>query len=521
MRRGPVAAWWWWPPLSGLLFALAFPPLDILPLALVGLWPFLAFLDRAAGRERPGRVFTGGYLFGLAFYGTLLYWIAGLSGFSLMAVPGYLAAVLVLGLHGGLTAWAVDFARRRGVGVALAFPLAWSGVEWLRSFGDLGFPWAMAGDAVALRPLLIQTAELGGGWLVGLWLVAVSVAGWRALRPRNGRLAPAVVVAALAVAGPLYGAIRLHQLDEAAALWPTLRGAAIQPNVPQDAKWNDAMEREILGRLASLTARVAEQRPDLVVWPESAIPGYLRYDPEQLRFVTDLATRSGVPIFTGTVDADTIAGASGMRATDYRIYNAAYLVRPGEGIAAGRYAKRRLVPVAERVPFLPDLATGFFQRFISDWTGQFAPGETWPTWRVDGARVGALICYESVFPDVTRTLVRSGADVMLNITNDAWFGPTAAPYQHASHLALRAAEHRVPFLRSANTGVSGWVDPLGRWHDATDLYTTAAVVADLPRTGITTPYTRWGDWAPFAAIAAWCGLCLAGPRRRRRLSPDR
>jgi apolipoprotein N-acyltransferase len=410
------------------------------------------------------------------------------------------------------------FASRRGVPLAVAFPLAWSGVEWLRSFGDLGFPWAMAGDAVALRPILIQIAELGGGWLVGLWLVALSAAAWRALRPRGGRLAPAITAAVLAISVPVYGAVRIRQLDRAAAEWPTLRGAAIQPNVPQDAKWDEGLEREILRRMERLTERAMAHGPELVVWPESALPGYLRYDPEQRAFVTDLATRIGAPIFTGTVDADTLAGASGAMPEDYRIYNGAYMVRPETGIEPVRYGKRRLVPVAERVPFLPDLATDFFERFISDWTGQFTPGATWPVWRVDGFRVGALICYESVFPDVSRALVRRGADVLLNVTNDAWFGPTAAPYQHASHLPLRSVEHRVAFLRSANTGISGWVDPVGRWHDATRLYVFALVVADLPRTGITTPYTRWGDWAPFAAVVLWCGLALFGPRRRGRLS---
>jgi apolipoprotein N-acyltransferase len=208
-----------------------------------------------------------------------------------------------------------------------------------------------------------------------------------------------------------------------------------------------------------------------------------------------------------------VAGAVGTAAEDYRIFNAAYLVEPGRGIVPGRYAKRRLVPVAERVPFLPGVATGVFERLTS-WTGQFEPGRTWPTWRVGGTRIGALICYESVFPDVSRRLVRGGAGALLNVTNDAWFGPTAAPHQHASHLSLRTVEHRVPFLRSANTGISGWVDPMGRWHDPTELYTHAVVVADLPLPGIVTPYTRWGDWAPFAAVLAWAGIVLAGWRRR-------
>jgi apolipoprotein N-acyltransferase len=511
------AGWWWWPPLSGLLFALAFAPLNLLPFAVVGLWPLLAFLDRVAPGERFGRVFAGGFLFGLAYYGALLYWIAGLSGFSRMAIPAYVVGVLVMAPNSGLMALGTVFAYRRGAPLAVAFPLAWSGAEWLRSFGDMGFPWAMAGVTVTPWPILIQIAELGGGWLVGLWVVALASASWRLARPRGDRLRPAALTAILALAVPLYGAVRLHQLERESAQWPTFRAAAIQPNVPQGVKWDDAFEAETMRRLETMTERSLQQDPQLVVWPESAIPGYLRYDPTIRAVVTRLAARTGVPILTGTVDADTVSGATGDRPQDYRIYNAAYLVRGDGTISAERYGKRRLVPVAERVPFLPDLTAGLFEK-ISSWTGQFAPGEGWPTWRVDGARVGVLICYESVFPDVARALVRSGADVLLNITNDAWFGPTSAPYQHAAHLGMRAVEHRVPFLRAANTGISGWVDPMGRWHDATPLYTYAIVVADLPRPHVTTLYTRWGDWAPFAAVLAWGALCLAGPRRRR-LSP--
>jgi len=361
---------------------------------------------------------------------------------------------------------------------------------------------------------------------VGLWLAALSAALWRVLRTpegawrrlaairRDDRVAPAVVTAlVLAIVVPLYGAVRLRQLDGAATGWRTLRGAAIQPNVPQDIKWDEGFERETLERLENLTLRAMERGPELVVWPESAVPGYLRYDPDERFFVTDLATRIGVPIFTGTVDADTVPGAAGDEAEDYRIYNAAYLVDPSQGILPGRYAKRRLVPVAERVPFLPGVATGLFET-LTAWTGQFEPGRGWPTWNVNGIRIGALICYESVFPDVSRSLVRSGADVLLNVTNDAWFGPTAAPHQHASHLSLRAVEHRVPFLRSANTGISGWVDPQGRWHEPTRLYTFAVVVADLPVPDIVTLYTRWGDWAPFGAVLGWGLLCLVGIRRR-------
>ncbi|MDX1661525.1 MAG: apolipoprotein N-acyltransferase [Gemmatimonadota bacterium] len=516
--NAPVDPRWWGPPIAGVLFALAYPPLDLLPLAIAGLWPFLWFLDRelyAAPSADWRRVFAGGYLFGLAHFGAVLYWIAGLTGFSVMAVPAYVASTMVMAFNGALTASACALARRYRVPLAVAFPLAWTGVEWLRSFGDLGFTWAVAGDTLAGFPLLIQPAEIGGAYLLSLWVVALSAAGWRVVRPRPGssRRTAAAVALVLVVALPAYGAVRFDRLESEMESWPTLRGAAIQPNVPQELKWDDAFETEVHRRLARLTSLAAEEDPGLVVWPESAVPSYLRYDPRTRALVPELAREIDTPIFTGTNDADTLAGRSGRAAGDYRIYNAAYLVRP-DTIVPNRYAKKRLVPVAERVPFVPGVATGFFER-LSAWTGQFAPGEGWTTWTVEGYEFGALICYESVFPDVSRTLVREGADFLVNITNDAWFGRTAAPYQHASHLSLRAVEHRVPFLRSANTGISGWVDPFGRWHEPTPLYEEAVVVASLPIPGIETLYTRWGDWVPFGCVVAWGALSLIGAARAR------
>ncbi|HJR54158.1 MAG TPA: apolipoprotein N-acyltransferase, partial [Gemmatimonadota bacterium] len=497
--RGPIAAWWWWPPAAGVLFALAYPPLNLLPLAIAGLWPFLAFLDREEG-ARPRAGFVGGYLFGLAHFGALLYWIAGLTGFSVMAVPAYVASVLVMGLNGALTGLAVALCRRRGVSVAISFPLAWTAVEWLRSFGDLGFTWAVAGDTLASYPLLIQTAELGGVWLLTLWVTGLSAALYRLAwpLPSTRRVRVAVLAVVLAAAVPVYGALRLADLAEEMAGWPTLRAAAVQPNVPQEVKWDPAFVDETYRRLGTLTLEADRRRPDLVVWPESAVPGYLRYDDRARALVTGLSRTIEAPIFTGTNDADTLSGASGEDSGDYRVFNAAYLVS-GDSILPGRYAKRRLVPIAERVPFLPSLLGGFFET-LSDWTGQFAPGTGWTTWTVDGVSFGVLICYESVFPGSSRALVQSGAELLLNITNDAWFGRTAAPFQHASHLSLRAVEHRVSFLRAANTGISGWVDPLGRYQERTEIYVPGLVVADLPVPGIETPYTRWGPWVPLLCL---------------------
>ncbi len=240
--KGRIDPRWWGPPIGGVLFALAYPPLDLLPLAIVGLWPFLWFLDRELEGTTAStgwrRAFAGGYLFGLAHFGALLYWIAGLTGFSVMAVPAYVAAVMVMAFNGALTGGACALGRRYGVPLVVSFPLAWTGVEWLRSFGDLGFTWAVAGDAIAGYPLLIQPAEIGGAYLLSLWVVALAAGSWRLVRPRpeTSRGLAGAVTLALIVAVPVYGAVRLDGLEDRMEGWPTLRAGAVQPDVPQELK---------------------------------------------------------------------------------------------------------------------------------------------------------------------------------------------------------------------------------------------------------------------------------------------
>jgi apolipoprotein N-acyltransferase len=271
----------------------------------------------------------------------------------------------------------------------------------------------------------------------------------------------------------------------------------VQPNVAASEKWDDRSEDEIFADLLRLSRVVHDAgEVDLLVWPEVAVPGYLAQRPSWRRAILSLVTESATPALVGALDLD-LRGPG-----DYDAYNAAFLFSPGTD-STPVYRKRYLVPITERVPFVnPDWFSGL------EFFGGFGIGREGTIFHTVDQRFGVLICYESIFENLSRQLRRDGADFLLNITNDAWFGRTGATYQHAAHLTMRAIENRVGIARAANTGISGWVDPFGRFHDRTGLYEEVTAIYPLT-TGAQPPlFTRLGDWIGLLAVAGSLGLIL-------------
>jgi apolipoprotein N-acyltransferase len=316
----------------------------------------------------------------------------------------------------------------------------------------------------------------------------------------------ALLTAALTLTVVLvYGHWRLDQLARANTAIEPLRVAVVQGNVDQDRKWDPAFLRETIDRYHALTREHAAQPLDLVVWPEAAMPFFFERDAahrdELLAFVADTKT----PLLFGSPAID----QAGSRAP--RLYNSAYLITE-TGAIAGRYDKLHLVPFGEYVPLERIL---FFVNKLVDGIGEFAPGDDATVFSLERFRLGVMICFEVVFPELTRRAVLNGATVMAAITNDAWFGDSAAPYQHLDMVALRAVENRVPFARAANTGVSGFIDATGRVEAATDLFVPASRTNPVaPRTE-TTWYTRSGDAFAWACVALGV-VALARATRRPR-----
>jgi apolipoprotein N-acyltransferase len=495
---------------AALLFALSFPPFPFLFPAFVCLTPLAVIVAREAdGGGSPRAAARLGFWFGLLGYACALYWIAiALSLYTKLAILGYLGAVIWLAPIVAL-AMAVLFGLRRGTGwpMAILLPVAWVALEVVLNYtSDLSFPWLPLGLATSRFPVLAQFADLSGVRGVSFWIAATNGLLADAWLLRTNRRAVAMrAIAILAMLGAVwvYGAYRMRTI--------TLRTVApiaiVQPNIPQEEKWQEENQGRIAGILSDLTREhLAASDAQLVVWPEVALPGYLVDHPEWTDTLATLSRPTGVPILFGVIDVQFHRDGS------YDYFNAALLTdHRGRVGTHPPYRKEFLVPVIERVPFVsPDWFKGL--RYF----GGYGRGDDPPPMVLPFGRIGVLICYESVFPQLSREYRRKGVDVLVNITNDAWFGRSIAAYQHESHIALRAIENRVGIVRSANTGISEYVDPLGRRHDPTPLFTAETRTYRAQTTDVHTLYVRIGDWLGIGSLAAAILILVVTRRRLRR-----
>jgi apolipoprotein N-acyltransferase len=300
---------------------------------------------------------------------------------------------------------------------------------------------------------------------------------------RARRLVPALVVLTILVTGiPLAGAYRAASI---AARPPagTLRVAVVQGNVEQDHKWDPAYQDDTIGRYRTLTAAALAAHPALVVWPETATPFFFQEPGPQRAGVLEMAENGGVYLLLGS------PAYHQSRSGEIQELNRAYLVSP-KGRELATYDKMQLVPFGEYVPFRSLL---FFVDQVVHAIGTVVPGDTPTVFETPGARFGVLICYEGIFPALTRRFAAGGADFLVNITNDAWYGNTSAPYQHLAQATMRAVENRMPLVRAANTGISAVIDADGRPRWQGPLYEQTWHVEEVAWPGVRTFYTRFGD----------------------------
>ena len=496
--------------LGAVLLLLAYPPFRFPVLSFVALAPAVLLLR---GADTPGRAFKWGWWYGFTAQGLVLYWlVVALWHFTALSAVGYLVTIVLLGVFTGATFWLVVRVRDRAPAVPLwlTFAVALTTLEWaIGHAGDVAFPWLGIGTSLTDAPVLVQWADLAGARGVGFWLIVCNVLLVEAALTARNRVRAAawrvgVVVASVALAWA-YGAYRMRTLP----LRPAGVVGLVQPNIGFSEKWQESEAQREVNLLLDLSRRArAMGRPDLIAWPEAALPGYLEERSDWDSSLARFAREGRTPLLVGGLYATPAAGG------DYDIYNAAYYVdTTGSWRRYPVYEKRYLVPVVERTPFVP---VRWFRAIpgIRNWSGRFRPGLTLPLYPTPVGRAGVIVCYESVFEDLTRRYRARGADVVFNITNDAWYGRTTAPYQHAAHLIMRAIETRMGIARAANDGVSEFVDPLGRVSDATVLGTQDVVVGRLVTSDVVPLYVRWGDWV--GTIAALSTLALLGVAIARR-----
>jgi apolipoprotein N-acyltransferase len=463
-------------------------------------------LDRRVRGGAPKRSLFGvGYAFGLAFFLTGIHWIALLSDVAIsvpwLKYPAWLAAAAYLALFSGLiTLLAGWLARRSGVPLTLTFPLVLLAVEELRASGELGFPWFQPGYTQHDYAPLIQMASLGSVSLVTLWLAFLNVLLWRAAMG-GARLRAALGAALLLLLPWAWGMRVLDAVPKPGG--PVV--ALVQGNIPGEMKWSGQHQKQILGTFLDLSARAAAggARPALIIWPETATGTYLRRQLEQATAVAGFAARAGVPVFSGLPD-----WRLGREGKVQQVNGAALFAVDG-GIGPV-YAKRHLVPFGERMPFQSLFpALGRIELGQAEWT----PGRETVLFASAAGPFACLVCFESIFPDLAREDVRRGASWLVNITNDEWFGNSAALYQHAAMAPFRAVENHVPLARCANTGLTFIVDANGRVTSRLPVWEPGVLSGALASPGLPTPFTRVGDWPGLLAASAVVVLALLGARR--------
>jgi apolipoprotein N-acyltransferase len=477
--------------------------------------PMLLWLDAHRGK-RLRDVARGAAVFGLATYGIGLHWIYAMLSISWLAALMYLG-LLVLFTAGAVAGLTLAGWTRRWTGWSYGalLPACWIPMEWLRTWGDLRMTADHVAHGLAPFPFVVQFADLTGPYGVGAFLLACNGLLHGAVSDRGTRRGrrEAVALAGLVLAVLTYdGWAWTHPPAEVGRV----RVAIVQPNVPLVIKWSaaeDARQEEIL---AAATREAAKARPRIVVWPESARPTRVRHwldDPATFAMpeVQALARETGADILTG-VEYQRIRSRE-----EYEYFNAALVAHADGTVDPAWTAKTYLVPFTEGIPFRRALGP-LLEGLGGDlhWlSGGFTPGPAAVLLPAAGWRAGVLVCYEEFYFDLARRIRNAGADFQVVLTNDAWFGRTVFQSLLADVVRMRAIETRSSFVRAANTGISGFVDPMGRYHQRTALFAPAVEVRDVTITRARTVYMRLGDVVAWIAIASLCGIVLVTALRRR------
>jgi len=488
--------------LSGVLLALAFPKIDFNLLAWVAFVPLFWIIRE----QTPGRAFVSGWLAGMGFYLCTVYWVVQTIGMysnipTLIAIGPLLMMCTILSSYTGAFTALLRLHQQNGGSILLLGPPLWVTLEWVRSFFFIGFPWVDLGYSQHSFLNLIQFAEITGVYGLSALVIfgnLVVFTVFHARGPGRGRLLLAIVLL-IAILSSL-GAWRKNQL---ASLPPAhhLRVGLIQGNVSQDQKWDKAFQEETIARYEQLSREAAAKGAELIIWPETAVPFFFQsdrpYQQQLLNFVRELHT----PLLFGAV------GWQPKNLDEVTLFNRAYLVS-AEGDVLGFYDKIKLAPFGAYIPFHNNFL--FFLDKLVEGIGDFAAGTETTVFSLSSQRFGVMICFEGIFPNLARRFVANGANLLVNITNDAWFGRSSAPYQHLVMEAMRAVENRVPLVRAANTGFSAVVSLDGQIRAQTALYETTLLVEDLAWPQVSSFYSRYGD--VFVYVCTLAAVIMLGYR---------
>lgn len=480
---------------SGFLLTLSFPEFDISWLAWFAFIPLFIALRNLSLKNG----FYLGLFAGLVHYLSLVYWLAyTMSTYGhlpiYVCIPILLLLSFYLALYTAVFAMTVTYLCLNPLALLFISPLVWVALEYIRSFLFTGFPWELMGYTQFNMLHIIQISDVFGVYGVSFFIVLSNVIAflmylyltnknWQKKRVQT-KLAVGGTAALILIFGVIwvYGKWRINNIRELSAMSPSSKVSIVQGNIDQAIKWDPSFQKSSIIKYIHLSSLSKDFQPDLVVWPETATPFYFSHNAELSKLV-----------LTGIQDleADFLIGSPAftLRNDKIKYYNSAFLVDAG-GNVTGRYDKTHLVPFGEYVPmkkFLP------FVNKMVEGIGDFDTGEKGQTIKWKEFNIGIQICYEIIFPALSRAMVQNHASLLVNLTNDAWYGRSSAPYQHFSMTVFRAVENRRSLIRAANTGISGFIDPSGRIIETTQIFKDAVITQNVPMLQVKTLYSRFGD----------------------------
>ena len=485
--------------ISGSLLFLSFPKYGVGNVAWIALVPLLLALPGGSVKSSlisgfwAGLVGNAGIIYWISWvivdYGHLP-WVIGLV--ALLSQAAYLSIYLAL-FAGGVT-----YLSRKGVNRIITAPLLWTCLEYLKSHLLTGFPWENLAYSQYLNLHVIQIADCTGTYGVTFVIVFINAVIVNLLdhllsghdeKSWNRPIREVGAALLLLLAIVFYGELRISEVQSKIKSTLPVDVALIQGNIDQSVKWSPQNQQETL-RVYSLLSRLkSSSPPTLMVWPETAMPFYFQDQDARSRQVRQVARNTEGWLLFGSPSYE-------MDKDGVSYLNSAFLLSPS-GLIAGRYDKVHLVPYGEYVPwrrwfpFIGKLAVG---------SGDFRAGEGYHPLVMNGHPLGVLICYEAIFPEASRIYREKGAELLVNITNDAWFGHSSAALQHLSMTTFRAVENRLYVVRAANTGISAIIDPAGKIVAQTALFVATSLLGKVRFIDIRTFYMAYGD--------AFVYLCL-------------
>ncbi|HCM83135.1 MAG TPA: apolipoprotein N-acyltransferase [Alphaproteobacteria bacterium] len=472
--------------LAGALAVAALPPINILPLIFLS----LAFLILQIVNARNTRqAFARGFWWGLGYFAVGFYWInvaltVDWPRFAWLLPLCAIGLPAIVAIYSGLCSAAVfvtaNYTRRPRLGIILLFPIFWTALEILRGHALSGFPWNVIGTAFtdfsALFQILSVVGIYGAGFIIAL-CAALCVAAFELPKHKFKYLGAAMVII---IAVAVFGAIRLQQDIPSEKI---LNVRIVQPNIPQDEKWDMASRQKNLGKLMALTAEPSNLVPDLVVWPEASVPYILSEVPEARMIIAEHLPRGAI-LAAGTIRRD---------AQTQQFFNSIEYMDVSSEILS-HYDKFHLVPFGEYVPFGKYIPLPVVTAFSG-----LGRGAGPQTQIIAGVGISPLVCYEVIFPGEVVD-VKNHPQLLLNVTNDGWYGNTIGPHQHLAQARARAVEEGIPLVRAANTGISVAVDRFGRIQKSLSYGTDGMIDAEVIITDTAPPLSAGGGFYLYLSV---------------------